>query len=144
MNNKQAKELAALVADLQTELNKADRIGAATLQVGSAEDLQVLRLLLARGSLRVGEIASCRSSSVATVSARLDRLERRGLVIRERPPGDRRAVVSSVTKVGAETAQASKREREKVLRRLDADISMDTVEALVNAFREQAELDAAR
>lgn len=136
MNSKEAKELAVVIADLQTELNKADRLSAATLQVGSAEDLQVLRLLLSSGPLRVGEIASCRSSSVATVSARLDRLERRGLVVRERLPGDRRAVVASVTEVGSETAQASKREREKILRRLEAGFPAEQLRTLVDAFRE--------
>ncbi len=117
-------------------MNKADRIAAATLQVGSAEDLQVLRLLLSTGPLRVGEIASSRSSSVATVSARLDRLERRGLVVRERPPGDRRAVVASVTQIGSETALVSKREREKILQRLDPEFAIEQLRALVEAFKD--------
>jgi hypothetical protein len=39
--------LAVVVAQLQTTLNRADRAMADVLAVGSAEDLQVLRLLLA-------------------------------------------------------------------------------------------------
>lgn len=135
MKNRKAYELGTVVADLQTELNRSDRLSAATLQVGSAEDLQVLRMLLAAGPLRVGEIASRRCSSVATVSARLDRLERRGLVLRERPPGDRRAVVARLTDNGERTAKSSRRLRVAALRQLDDDYPIETLRSLVEVLR---------
>ena len=134
MNSRQVKALGAALADLQTELNRADRLQAASLHVGTAEDLQVIRMLLATGPLRVGELASRRCSSVATVSARLDRLERRGYVLRERPPGDRRIVVAGLTEKGEEAAKASRREREALLRPLD-DVPVETFQQVVEALR---------
>lgn len=134
MNNKEADRLNAVVAELQTELNRIDRLSAASLQVGSAEDLQVLRLLLANGAQRVGEIAARRCSSVATVSARLDRLERRGLVVRERLPDDRRAVVAKLTETGLATAKNSSRDRTTTLRRLSPGFPTDELQALVEVL----------
>lgn len=99
------------IALLQTELNRLDRSAAAQLGVGSAEDLQMLRLLASEGPLRVGRLAEIRSAGKATVSARIDRLERRGLVRRERDPVDRRAVTVTLTTAGAAQADASRTTR---------------------------------
>lgn len=107
--------LDAAIAALQTELNRLDRANALRHGVGSMEDLQVLRLLRAHGPQRVGEIAARRAGSKATVSARLDRLEGRGLVDRSRIPGDRRAVVCDLTPEGRRVASASRRSRRRLL-----------------------------
>jgi DNA-binding MarR family transcriptional regulator len=114
-----AEALEAQLARLQTELNAADRRAASLLGVGSAEDLQVLRMLLSDGPQRVGVLARARGSSAATISARLDRLERRGLLTRDRIPGDRRSVAASLTSAGRSAAAASRAERLEALGRLE-------------------------
>jgi DNA-binding MarR family transcriptional regulator len=108
------EELEAELAHLQTELNASDRAAAAALGVGTAEDLQVLRYLLREDPVRVGDLARIRGASVATVSARLDRLERRGFITRDRLPGDRRSVAAILTATGQSAAKSSRN------RRLDA------------------------
>jgi DNA-binding MarR family transcriptional regulator len=138
MTNNEAKKLEAALARLQTEINRLDRLTAATYQVGTAEDLQVLRLLRSDGPLRVGEIASQRASSVANISARLDRLEKRGLLTRERPPGDRRAVVAVLSDTGKELADRSRRDRVRALRPLSDDTSIATVQQVTEALVEHA------
>ncbi len=134
MNNSEAKKLNAMLAGLQRELNRHDRLSAAALGVGSAEDLQVLRMLLSEGPLRVGQLAAQRSSSVATASARLDRLERRGYVVRERRPNDRRAVVAVLTDTGEKIAKLSRAQRTSSLRSLHDDVPVDQLEAIIDAL----------
>ena len=127
--------LATAIARLQTELNKADREAAARLGVGGAEDIQVLRLLLDEGPTRVSTLARRRGSSAATVSARLDRLERRGLVRRERLEEDRRAVVATLTASGRDAAFTSRAERHDRLRPLAEGFPLADLESLVVALR---------
>ncbi len=134
MTGDEARSVERILAHLQTEINRLDRLAAATLQVGSAEDLQVLRLLLGSGPMRVGEIAATRCSSVANISARLDRLERRGLVVRERPPGDRRAVVAVLSDEGKAAAERSRCERLAALEELDADFPIERLQSLVDTL----------
>ncbi len=134
MNNSEAKKLNAVLAGLQRELNRHDRLSAAALGVGSAEDLQVLRMLLSEGPLRVGALAAQRSSSVATASARLDRLERRGYVVRERRPNDRRAVVAVLTDTGEKIAKLSRAQRTGSLRSLHDDVPVDQLAVVIDAL----------
>lgn len=127
--------LAAAIAGLQTELNRADRETAARLGVGGAEDIQVLRLLLDEGPARVSGLARRRGSSAATVSARLDRLERRGFVRRERLRDDRRAVVATLTASGRNAASTSRDERHDRLRGVAEGFPLADLERLVAALR---------
>ncbi|MFT5530687.1 MAG: DNA-binding MarR family transcriptional regulator [Candidatus Poriferisodalaceae bacterium] len=126
--------LAVVVAQLQTTLNRADRAMADVLAVGSAEDLQVLRLLLAEAPLRVTELARRQSSSVATASARLDRLEKRELVLRERAPGDRRAVVVRLTTRGRRLATKSRASRLSALEPLAEHYPIEDLQHLIAAL----------
>lgn len=59
----------------------------------SGPQLQCLRQLQAQGPLPTGELAQAMSLSPATVCGILDRLEARGLVVRERQAHDKRRVV---------------------------------------------------
>ena len=128
------EQLSVVVAQLQTTLNRADRAMAEVLAVGSAEDLQVLRLLLAEGALRVSELAQRQSSSVATASARMDRLEKRELVLRERALGDRRAVVVRLTDRGRQLATKSRETRLDALAPLAERYPIADLQRLIDAL----------
>lgn len=131
--------LAELVAELQTELNRADREQAAALDVGGAEDLQVLRLLWREGPQRVGAVAQRRATTMTTTSGRLDRLERRGLVTKERLVGDRRAMVAVLTDAGQVAAETSNAARLAVLDPIGEQVPLAAVEALVRAVGRTAD-----
>lgn len=128
------RTLSDAVADLQTELNRIDRAAAAAHGVGGAEELQLLRLIERSGPQRVGRLAAGRAASVATVSARIDRLERKGFVTRQRDPLDRRAVVVELTETGRTVARTSARDRRRLLRGLDTD-AVRVVDQVVDALR---------
>ena len=128
--------LASVVAELQTALNRADRAMAEELDVGSAEDLQVLRLLADEGPMRVGDLARRRWSSIATASARLDRLDKRGLVARERTTDDRRAVLARLTPNGKRTAFNSRKQRSAALASVATSFPVEDLRKLVDALDE--------
>jgi len=132
--DKRIEALASVVAELQTALNRADRAIANDLGLGSAEDLQVLRLLLADGPLRVGDIARRRASSLATASARLDRLEKHRLLKRERTPEDRRAVVAQLTPGGQRKATKSYSQRLAALAEVAEGFPIEQLRNLVEAI----------
>ena len=64
--------------------------------------LLCLRYLVGAGPQPVGAVAHAMSLSPATVTGVLDRLEDRGLVVRERSQTDRRQVLNSATASGRE------------------------------------------
>lgn len=126
----------SLLAEIQTGLNRIDRLLAAEPPRLQAEDIQIMRHLLRAGPERVGALAAHLGNSRATMSARLDRLEQLGLVDRERPAGDRRAVVARLTSGGRARAEASIQARLAVIEALDESIpirALDTAARLAQA-----------
>lgn len=63
----------------------------------------VLQLVGRDGELTAGALAEAARLSQATVTALLDKLEDRGLVLRRRSPQDRRRVVVALTEAGLRT-----------------------------------------
>ncbi len=69
--------------------------------------LMCLQHMLEQGPMTTGMLAQAVSLSPATVTGILDRMERRGLVTRERRPEDKRRVLVAVTDVGRMAAEAA-------------------------------------
>lgn len=129
---------------MQTTLNRIDRETAVEMGVGSAEDIQMLRLVAGQGPMRVGTLAKLRGASTATASARLNRLEARGLVARERLSGDRRAVEVTLTSEGWEAATRSfTRRRDLLLAAVVARVNVAQIEQLAVAIDAGGEIDPA-
>lgn len=134
--------LEAALASMQTTLNRIDRETALEMGVGSAEDIQVLRLVAGQGPIRVGVLAQLRGTSAATASARLNRLEERGLVVRERLAGDRRAVEIVLTPAGWDAATRSFTHRRSLLiTSVAASVNVDQIEQLAAIIDAGGELD---
>jgi DNA-binding MarR family transcriptional regulator len=85
---------------------------------------------LADGDARtVSALGAAVGSKPATMTGVLDRLERRGLISRTTRPGDRRAVVISLTGEGARAAAVIERTLHDIERRALADLPADAVAA---------------
>jgi len=69
----------------------------------SGPQLICLRQLANQGPMQTSHLAEAVNLSSATVCGILNRLEQRGLVIRERPADDRRRVVVSLSGAGQDT-----------------------------------------
>jgi DNA-binding MarR family transcriptional regulator len=95
-------------ADLVEAFLTASRVlvavAARSLAVGDAEitlpQHRALVLLAARGAQRMADLAELLGVNSSTATRHCDRLQRRGLVRRERATGDRRAVCVSLTDSG--------------------------------------------
>lgn len=73
----------------------------------SGPQLTCLRQLARRGPLQTNHLAEAVNLSPATVCGILNRLEQRGLVVRERRSDDRRKVLVSLSEAGADTVEHS-------------------------------------
>jgi DNA-binding MarR family transcriptional regulator len=69
--------------------------------------LLCLQHMLEQGPMTTGMLAGAVSLSPATVTGILDRMERRGLVTRERRPEDKRRVLVAITDAGRVAAEAA-------------------------------------
>ena len=139
----EVNQLAATVASLAAVVNQADRATAASLGVGSIDDLYVLRLLMTQGPLRVGELANRSASSTTTASGRVTRLEKRGLVERRRIAGDLRAMVVELTDVGTETATKSWDRNRRSLESIAPGFPLGVLDDLIEAMADGIDLEAA-
>jgi DNA-binding MarR family transcriptional regulator len=102
--------------------------------------LEVLATLRRAGDpyrLRTSEIEAATSVTAGAISQRLDRLEARGLVKRERAAGDKRVIHVSLTKKGRDLIDAvvaGLMEREELLLEPFSDSERKTVERLLTRW----------
>jgi DNA-binding MarR family transcriptional regulator len=99
----------------------------------SPTDLETLDLLHAHGPLTAGSLAELTGLTTGAITGMVDRLERAGLVRRERDPDDGRAFRVVLTERG----QRFKAVADDVLRELDALVEsrLDEPNALVRGLR---------
>jgi DNA-binding MarR family transcriptional regulator len=87
----------------------------------TAPQLLILQAIARQGEMTMGDIAAEVSLSQATVTTILDRLESRGLVVRERGASDKRRVYAQVTAGGLDLiAEAPEPLQETFVRRFSA------------------------
>jgi DNA-binding MarR family transcriptional regulator len=92
-----------------------------------------LLMTLLEGPQRITELAESEALAQPTVTKVVDNLQQRGLVVRERDPGDGRVVRVSITPAGRRTIESSRSQVQALMR--------DTVQELSDG--ELAELVAA-
>ena len=73
----------------------------------TAPQILLLKTIRSQGETTIGKLADHMSLSQATVTTILDRLEKRGLVYRERSKEDKRKVHAHLTESGIHTLQAA-------------------------------------
>lgn len=92
------------------------------------------------GPQRITELADSQILAQPTVTQLVDRLQRRGLVARERSPDDGRVVLVSLTEGGRAELDAVREHYRGILRVLTAELSDDKVDALLAATETIGEL----
>jgi len=86
-------------------------------------DFAVLELLLHKGPTPVNRIGAHVRLSSGSITAAVDRLERRGLVERHNDPGDRRARVVHLTDAGRRMIVCAFADHEKAMERATAGLT---------------------
>ncbi|GAA4881095.1 MarR family winged helix-turn-helix transcriptional regulator [Actinomycetospora straminea] len=100
---------------------------------------RALVVLGQRGSMRPAEVATALAVTPPTSTRMCARLEAKGLVVRERPAGDRRAVAVSLSPAGRELIDDVSRRRRAELRTLLAAVPDARRAAVVEGLRAVAE-----
>ena len=102
-------------------------------------DLNALRRI-SRGPLRPGEISDRCQLSPAAVTDLLDRLETKGLLLRERDPGDRRATQVRITPKGRALVKAAGERYFRFLEEVLGELSPSGRRALESSSSELREI----
>ena|SRR5689334_2738764 len=88
-------------------------------------DFMVLEALLHKGPLTISEIQSKVLLASGSMTAAVDRLEKRSLLIRKTTPSDRRARVLELTREGRIVVEQAFRQHSKDLERIMSALEMD-------------------
>ena len=116
-------------------------VAVAARSLAAAEDqvtlpqYRALVVLASRGPQRVLDLADALEVNQSTVTRMCDRLDRKGLIGRERPPDDRRTVIITMSDAGRELVAAVTRHRRREIRAILRRMSPETRSALVPALR---------
>ncbi|WP_237702942.1 MarR family winged helix-turn-helix transcriptional regulator [Candidatus Protofrankia datiscae] len=78
----------------------------------------LLEYLDARGALRVSDIAACHGVDISSITPRLKKLERAGLIARGRVATDARAFLISITPEGVQALESVHAARREILGRV--------------------------
>lgn len=95
-----AQELAGYIREIREKLHKLDKRNPKTAAVLSVQEAQALLSIGGRGRMTMSEIAECLHLSLSSMTAVVDKLEKKDFVARERKADDRRVVQVALTRAG--------------------------------------------
>jgi DNA-binding MarR family transcriptional regulator len=108
----------------------------------AAPDINVLANLADGARRPVGSLAAATATKPTTLTSALDRLARRGYIVRDLDPADRRSFLISLTPSGqaaAQTVAAAVRDLERQARAAVTEADVAGFHALANALLEVSE-----
>lgn len=120
-------------------------VAVAARSLAAAEDevtlpqYRVLVLLASRGAQRALDLADQLAVTQSTVTRMCDRLERKGLITRDRPRDNRRVVITTITARGQQLVDAVTRRRRTEIRAILRRMTEDDRAALVPVLRSFAD-----
>lgn len=91
------------------------------------------------GGLRVSDIAACHGVDVSSITPRLKRIEKAGLVRRERVPSDARAYLISITTEGTRALRSVHAARREILRHALDGVDQPELSAAAGVLRRLAD-----
>lgn len=100
---------------------------------------RALVVLASRGPQRALDLAEALSVEKSTVTRMCDRLDRKDLISRMRPPDDRRTVITTITPAGRQLVDAVTRRRRRDIRAILRKMTPEVRAALAPTFRAFAE-----
>ena len=101
MVTEKAQELAGYIREIREKLHKLDKRNPKTAAVLSVQEAQALLSIGSRGRMTMSEIAECLHLSLSSMTAVVDKLEKKDFVARARKADDRRVVQVALTRAGS-------------------------------------------
>jgi DNA-binding MarR family transcriptional regulator len=132
-------QVSELAGELQRVLSKVLSVMRHTGQTATSGDLTLAQLsilltLLDQGPMRMTELAAHERVRTPTTTVAIRRLEKLGLVKRDRDPSDLRAVLVDITPQGLEQHQEALASRRAHLASLMTKLSEEELDALAKAL----------
>jgi DNA-binding MarR family transcriptional regulator len=100
--------------------------------------LLLVRILEARGPMRMGAASEDLALSDNVMTGVVDRLEERGLVTRSTDPKDRRAIQIGLTNAGRRLARSTLEPYEEALKGIFSGMEIETVDRFAQSFERLA------
>ena len=100
--------------------------------------LLLIRILEARGPMRMGAASDDLALSDTVMTGVVDRLEERGLVVRTADPSDRRAIRIGLTASGRRIARSTLEPYEQALEEIFAGMDIEAVNRFAESFERLA------
>jgi DNA-binding MarR family transcriptional regulator len=100
--------------------------------------LLLVRILEARGPMRMGAASEDLALSDNVMTGVVDRLEERGLVNRSTDPKDRRAIQIGLTTAGRRLARSTLEPYEEALKEIFSGMEIETVDRFAESFERLA------
>lgn len=105
-------------------------------EVLSSSQMVVLKLLAGRDTVTVSEVAHCLEASLAAATGLVDRMEKAGLVARERDVTDRRVVRVRLTPAGQQALADARERRLVALQKAFGDMPPDDLGLIVQTIEQ--------
>ena len=137
MNNEHTQDISDRFLNSVEEINRIMYSGRLHEWQGmdlSISQFNTLVMLKQMGSMRMGMISYYLKNTLAATTAIVDRLEKKGLVVRTKDPDDRRVVICELTEEGQKATERFWRVAREAALRVAGKWDQEQLESVVNAL----------
>lgn len=139
LNAKQVADVEVLLRTVSVIVKKRGREMLADTDI-TPPQFNALLTLIDAGTLTIGELGERMYLACSTATDLVDRMERNGLVVRERDTDDRRVIRLRVLDKGQQVIDEVIATRRRYLSTVLAELSTDEVEGMITALTHLSEL----
>lgn len=137
MNNEHTQDISDRFLNSVEEINRIMYSGRLHEWQGmdlSISQFNTLVMLKQMGSMRMGMISYYLKNTLAATTSIVDRLEKKGLVVRTKDPDDRRVVICELTEEGQKATERFWRVAREAALRVAGKWDQEQLESVVNAL----------
>ena len=137
MNNERRQDISDRYLNSVEEINRIMYSGRLHEWQGmdlSISQFNTLVMLKQMGSMRMGMISYYLKNTLAATTSIVDRLEKKGLVVRTKDPDDRRVVICELTEEGQKATERFWRVAREAALRVAGKWDQEQLESVVNAL----------
>ena len=130
-----SQELAGYIREIREKLQRADKRNPKTMGVLNVQEVHALISLGSKGPMTMSAIAGSLHLSLSSMTAVIDKLEKKQFISRERQKQDRRVVEVALTRAGAKFYNVAREAHMQVMEKLLSALSLPEQDTLLTLFR---------